>query len=138
MQRKEQELKLGGQIQGARMLGISSPERFGAMGAVAARNVFFSSSIAHRPHDQKATLAWRALGQRATRLTSRELEVLKMIAESAPTKQVAVELGISFKTAEKHRQSLMQKLNIHDVAGLTRYAIAAGIIELNLRLLSVS
>mgnify|MGYP006171135453 CR=1 FL=1 len=41
--------------------------------------------------------------------------------------QVAAELGVSFKTVDKHRQHLMSKLNIHDVAGLTRYAIAEGI-----------
>jgi DNA-binding NarL/FixJ family response regulator len=57
------------------------------------------------------------------------LEVLQLIAEGAPNKQVADELGISIKTVEKHRQSMMHKLNIHDVAGLTRYAIGAGIIE---------
>jgi DNA-binding NarL/FixJ family response regulator len=47
---------------------------------------------------------------------------------------VADELGISIKTVEKHRQSLMQKLNIHDVAGLTRYAIGSGIIESSVQL----
>ena len=46
---------------------------------------------------------------------------------------MAAELGISIKTVEKHRQSMMQKLKIHDVAGLTRYAIAQGIIESNVR-----
>ena len=44
-------------------------------------------------------------------------------------KQVAAELGISIKTVEKHRQHLMDKLDIHDTAGLTRYAIAAGVVE---------
>ena len=46
----------------------------------------------------------------------------------------AAELGVSFKTVDKHRQHLMSKLDIHDVAGLTRYAIAEGIIESNVRL----
>jgi DNA-binding NarL/FixJ family response regulator len=62
-------------------------------------------------------------------LSSREMEVLQLIAEGQPNKRVAAELGISVKTVEKHRQRLMEKLNIHDTAGLTRYAIAAGIIE---------
>jgi len=44
-------------------------------------------------------------------------------------KQVAADLGISTKTVEKHRQNLMQKLNIHEVAGLNRYAIGAGIVK---------
>ncbi|MFZ2643635.1 MAG: LuxR C-terminal-related transcriptional regulator, partial [Verrucomicrobiia bacterium] len=68
------------------------------------------------------------------RLTSREMEVLQLIAEGEPNKQVAGELGISIKTVEKHRQSLMKKLNIHDVAGLTRYAISEGIIENSIQL----
>ncbi len=55
--------------------------------------------------------------------------MLQLIAEGKPNKQVAAELGISIKTVEKHRQHLMSKLDIHDTAGLTRYAISAGIIE---------
>jgi DNA-binding NarL/FixJ family response regulator len=66
---------------------------------------------------------------RIVRLTSREMEVLQLIAEGKANKQAASELGISIKTVEKHRQSLMGKLDIHDTAGLTRYAIAAGVIE---------
>ena len=67
--------------------------------------------------------------KRATGLTSRELEVIQLVAEGHANKQVAVDLNISIKTVEKHRQQVMNKLNIHDTAGLTRYAIAQGIIE---------
>jgi DNA-binding NarL/FixJ family response regulator len=56
------------------------------------------------------------------------VEVLQLIAEGQANKQVAAELDLSFKTVDKYRQSLMGKLNIHDIAGLTRYAIAEGII----------
>jgi DNA-binding NarL/FixJ family response regulator len=62
------------------------------------------------------------------------VEVLQLIAEGKSNKQVAAELGVSFKTADKHRQNLMNKLDIHDIAGLTRYAIAEGIIEGSIRL----
>ncbi len=62
------------------------------------------------------------------------MEVLQLIAEGKANKQVAAELGISIKTVEKHRQHLMDKLNIHDTAGLTRYAIGAGIIESSVQL----
>jgi DNA-binding NarL/FixJ family response regulator len=62
-------------------------------------------------------------------LSPRETEVLQLIAEGKANKQVAAVLGISVKTVEKHRQRLMEKLNIHDTAGLTRYALAAGVIE---------
>ena len=65
----------------------------------------------------------------AAELTTRESELLQMIAEGHVNKQIASELEISIKTVEKHRQHLMDKLNIHDIAGLTRFAIAAGIIE---------
>jgi DNA-binding NarL/FixJ family response regulator len=62
-------------------------------------------------------------------LTSREMEVLQRIAEGKANKETAAELCISITTVEKHRDSLMEKLDIHDTAGLTRYAIANGIIE---------
>jgi DNA-binding NarL/FixJ family response regulator len=68
-------------------------------------------------------------GQLSQTLTSREEEVLQLVAEGAPNKQIAAELGISIKTVDKHRQQLMNKLDIHDIAGLTRYAISSGVIE---------
>ena len=67
-------------------------------------------------------------------LTSREMEVLQLIAEGMLNKETAAELGIGIKTVEKHREHLMEKLNIHDTAGLTRYAIRAGIIESSVQL----
>ena len=97
-------------------------------------NTFFSPAIAKRLHDQKSSNGGGRLKKRIARLTSREMEVLQLIAEGEPNKQVADELGISIKTVEKHRQSLMQKLNIHDVSGLTRYAIGAGIVESGVQL----
>jgi DNA-binding NarL/FixJ family response regulator len=63
------------------------------------------------------------------RLTSRESELLQLIAEGHVNKQIASDLNISIKTVEKHRQHLMEKLNIHEIAGLTRYAISTGVIE---------
>ena len=67
--------------------------------------------------------------QSKTSLTSREMEVLQQISEGAANKQIAANLNISIKTVEKHRDHLMQKLDIHDTAGLTRYAIQSGVIE---------
>jgi DNA-binding NarL/FixJ family response regulator len=64
-----------------------------------------------------------------SRLTPREREVLQLVAEGKANKQIASGLKISIKTVEKHRQALMDKLAIHETAGLTRYAIAAGMIE---------
>ncbi len=98
-------------------------------------NTFFSPSISRRVHDRSQKPMDRAanLQKRTNRLSSREVEVLQLIAEGKPNKQVAAELGLSFKTVDKHRQHLMSKLDIHDVAGLTRYAIAEGIIDSNVR-----
>lgn len=62
-------------------------------------------------------------------LTAREREILQLIAESYSTKEVAQKLSISVKTAENHRTNLMKKLDLHDVASLTRYAIQNGLIE---------
>ena len=99
-------------------------------------NKFFSPAISKRLNgrDQKSQDRGGSFKKKNNRLSSREVEVLQLIAEGRPNKQVAAELGVSFKTVDKHRQHLMSKLNIHDVAGLTRYAIAEGIIESNVRL----
>lgn len=94
-------------------------------------NAFFSPSISKRLLDQcrEAFVRGEPVKKRGDRLTSREAEVLQLIAEGHANKQIASELCISIKTVEKHRQQAMNKLGIHDVAGLTRYAIAKGIIE---------
>jgi len=99
-------------------------------------HTYFSPSIARRMGDGPAAPRDRdgLIKPNASRLTSRESEVLQLVAEGAANKQVAAALGISIKTVEKHRQHLMDKLNIHDTAGLTRYAIAAGVIESSVQL----
>jgi DNA-binding NarL/FixJ family response regulator len=99
-------------------------------------NTFFSPSVASRFHkrDPKSPNGKGPLKKNAVRLSSREMEVIQLIAEGQPNKQIASELGISIKTVEKHRDHLMKKLNIHDTAGLTRYAISNGIIESTVQL----
>jgi DNA-binding NarL/FixJ family response regulator len=107
-----------------------------AIREVAAGHAYYSPAIAKRlgaaagkPRDREGLLK-----ANSSRLTSRESEVLQLVAEGSANKQVAAELGISIKTVEKHRQHLMDKLNIHETAGLTRYAIAQGIIESSVQL----
>ena len=102
-----------------------------AIREVAEGRTFLSPSISKRlgnthgkPRDREGLLK-----PHANRLTSRESEVLQLVAEGLANKQIATALGISIKTVEKHRQHLMDKLNIHETAGLTRYAIASGVIE---------
>jgi DNA-binding NarL/FixJ family response regulator len=63
------------------------------------------------------------------RLTPRQREVLQLIAERHSTKQIAQILNVSAKTVETHRAQLMEKLDIHDVAGLVRYAIRVGLVR---------
>jgi DNA-binding NarL/FixJ family response regulator len=97
---------------------------------------FFSPAIArHLDHQtQKSPSRSGSLKNKSAQLTSREREVLQLIAEGKANKQTASELGIGIKTVEKHREHLMAKLDIHDTAGLTRYAISAGIIESSVQL----
>ena len=64
------------------------------------------------------------------RLTNREREVLAMIAEGQSNKEMANQLGVGVRTIETHRERVMDKLNIHNVAGLTKYAITNGIVKL--------
>ncbi len=62
-------------------------------------------------------------------LSPRERQILQLVAEGKTTKQIAEVLGVSVKTAESHRSRLMAKLDIHEVAGLVRYAIRRGVIQ---------
>ena len=65
-------------------------------------------------------------------LSSREFQVLYLIAQGYTNKCIGPELGISMKTVEKHRQNLMNKLNIHSTAGLTSYAIGEGLLQIDI------
>jgi DNA-binding NarL/FixJ family response regulator len=97
-------------------------------------NVFFTPSIAKRLAEIEPLAPSNSVKKKVAQLSSREIEALQLVAEGKANKQIAAELGISIKTVEKHRQRLMQKLGIHDTAGLTRYAIAAGVIESSLQI----
>lgn len=100
-------------------------------------NAFFSPSISKRLLDyyrEAYMKGGKPIKKHGEQLTSRELEVLQLVAEGKVNKQIAADLCISIKTVEKHRQQVMNKLHIHDVAGLTRYAISRGIIESTPRL----
>lgn len=67
----------------------------------------------------------------AGELTPRQMEVLTLIAQGSSTREVARALNIAVKTVETHRAQLMERLNIHDVAGLVRYAIKKGLVNLD-------
>jgi DNA-binding NarL/FixJ family response regulator len=107
-----------------------------AIREVQSGNTFFSPSISRRLdrlHSQSSDRTG-VPKVKVDQLTSREMEVLQLIAEGKANKETAAELGIGIKTVEKHREHLMEKLDIHDTAGLTRYAIATGIIESSVQL----
>lgn len=97
---------------------------------------FFSPSISrcldrlNSPSPDRARLR----NKKILHLTSRELEVLQLVAEGKANKRTAAELAISIKTVEKHRANVMEKLEIHTTAGLTRYAITAGTPESRVQL----
>lgn len=100
-----------------------------AIRAVVRGEKFLSSSIS--AHVVDACL--RRIGQEQTsleRLTSRQREVLQLVAEGHTTKEIAARLEISTKTAETYRGELMKSLDIHDIASLTRYAIRTGLVSL--------
>jgi len=100
-------------------------------------NLFYSPSVGERIEEFRDVAAGKPHRfsraghpmKKIEHLTAREREVLQLVAEGLANKQIAGDLEISIKTVEKHRQSVMEKLDIHQTAGLTRYAIAAGLVE---------
>lgn len=91
---------------------------------------FFSASVARMLSDGGAAASAHKIST-TTQLTPRQNEVLRLIAEGNCNKEIARHLEISIKTVEKHRQELMTRLNIHTIAGLTRYALAKGFVSLD-------
>lgn len=97
--------------------------------AVSRGESYFSAGVAARLTD---LLAGKTESDRLPvrdLLTGRELEVLRGIAGGLSNKQIAAALGISRRTVESHRESLMRKLEIHTVAGLTRFALEEGLLD---------
>jgi DNA-binding NarL/FixJ family response regulator len=90
-------------------------------------NKYFTPAIARQLLEQEK--ARRENYGESTELTEREAEVLQLVATGYSNQESANELGISIKTIEKHRQQVMNKLKIHETAGLTRYAISKGIVD---------
>jgi len=110
------------------LLKDSAPaELVSAIKAVHGGEVYFSPSISKVLIEEMADGNKRSLDAPAPPpLTDREREVLSLIAEGLLNKQIADRLGIGVRTIETHRERIMRKLDIHTVAGLTKYAIARG------------
>jgi DNA-binding NarL/FixJ family response regulator len=101
---------------------------FSAIETVRRHKPYFTSRVAEMVREGYLELGGEGAGV-ASVLTPREREVLQLLAESKNTKEVAVALNISNKTAESHRASIMRKLNLHSVGDLVLYAIRNQIIE---------
>lgn len=101
-----------------------------ALRAVAGGQRYLSPSITHYLLDDYQRLVRGAQGGSAgaDALTARQREVLQLIAEGRSTREIAERLYISIKTVETHRAQIMERLNVRDVASLTRYAIRLGLI----------
>lgn len=110
------------------LLKDSAPaELVGAIKAVHTGEVYFSPSVSKVLVQEMTNNASGALdGPPQQPLTDREREVLSLIAEGLLNKQIADKLGIGVRTIETHRERIMRKLDIHTVAGLTKYAISRG------------
>lgn len=99
-----------------------------ALKAVAREETYLSPAISSQIVDGYLRAAGKAPDPLAS-LTERQREILQLIAEGQPTKGIAETLGLSVKTIETHRSQLMDRLDIHDVPGLVRFAIRSGLVS---------
>lgn len=107
----------------------ASPEELlRAIESVVEGQAFFSPEIARAALNQFVRNGGKK--EPFAQLTDREREVLVLIAEGKSNKEIASKLGIGVRTIETHRERIMRRLNIHSVAGLTKYAIANGLVPL--------
>lgn len=106
--------------------GISELEL--AIQAVERGESYLSPAVSKHVVAGYAELA-QAQAAAADPLTPRQREILKLIAEGNTTKAIARKLDISAKTADTHRVQLMERLGIHDIAGLVRYAVRVGLVD---------
>lgn len=119
-----QALRIG--ASGYLLKGANASELELALAAVSRGETYLSASLSNAVADY-----FRQMGTEPTalgRLTPRQREVLQLIAEGQTSREIAALLGISIKTVETHRTQLMETLNIHDVAGLVRFALRVGLI----------
>ena len=104
-------------------------EMVNAIHAVMTNRSYLSPDIAHTVIEEYKQLSKEKLSVYSI-LTPREREVLQLIAEGKTTKEIAFKLDVSVKTAETYRQNIMDKLDIHTIAGLTKYAVREGLTRL--------
>jgi len=114
------------------LLKDAAPEEIvHAIDSVQAGEAYFSPNVARLALNQYVADSGRPASSPASKLTKREREVLVLIAEGLTNKEVASKLDISVRTVETHRERLMRKLEIRSAAGLTKFAIAQGLVKLD-------
>ncbi len=97
---------------------------------VYAGQTFFSTNVTMSLLNQSTEITKQAdLPQEVQKLTERELEILKLVAEGYSNKEIGERLFISHRTVDTHRTNLMKKMDVHNVAGLIRIAIKSGLVE---------
>jgi DNA-binding NarL/FixJ family response regulator len=99
-----------------------------AINSVIQGKIYLSPSISRTVIDDYLQRVGGAVSP-LEQLTPRQREILQLLAEGKNTKEVAYDLGVSVKTVESHRLQLMERLNIHDIPGLVRYAVRSGLIS---------
>ncbi len=111
------------------VLKVAPPEELvRAIETVSAGETYFSSDVARIALNQFVRGGGEPPG--AAQLTNREREVLVHIAEGRSNKEIACQLGVGVRTVETHRERIMRKLDIHTVAGLTKFAVAKGLVNI--------
>lgn len=118
-------------IRGYLLKDASPDEIINAIESVYAGDVSFSPAVAKMALQQYVTTGGRVTPSPIEKLTDREREVLKLIAEGCSNKDVARALNLSVRTVETHRERIMRKLKVHNAAGLTKIAIAHGLISID-------
>jgi DNA-binding NarL/FixJ family response regulator len=109
----------------------STEELVRAIDTVSAGEAFFSPEVARVALNKYVRGVGLTDATPAAQLTNREREVLIQIAEGMSNKEIAAKLGVGVRTVETHRERIMRKLNIHSVAGLTKFAISKGLVSLH-------
>jgi DNA-binding NarL/FixJ family response regulator len=110
------------------LLTLARPEELeSALGAVLRGETYLGPRIAHHVAEAARDRATSADG--VERLTTRQREVLRFIAEGLGTKEIADRLKIGVRTVETHRANLRERLDLHDIAGLVRFAIVHGLVK---------
>lgn len=120
-------IRLG--IKGYLLWDVSPEELSEAIVSVNTGNAYFSRSIAKIVVDRLIFKDKEGKRNKDSELSQREVEILSLIAAGYQNKEIADKLLIGFRTVETHRERIKKKLNIHELAGLTRYAISQGFVD---------